>query len=354
MSQRIDQLRAALALEGVGAFLITGPVNRRYLSGFTGSAGWLLITPDEPFLLTDFRYVEQVQQQAPAFTLVECEDLVESLAELLGKLGITEVAVEAGHTTLHEQRRREERMPNVTWSPTNGVVERIRAVKEPAELRVIERAVALADEAFTYILDRLVGRTELEVAFDLEFFMRRNGAERLAFASIVASGASGALPHAVPSERRIEKGMLVTLDFGAVVEGYCSDMTRTVGVGPLDERQRDVYNLVLMAQEAGLKGVRPGRLGKEVDADARAVIEAAGYGDHFGHGLGHGVGMEVHEDPPRLSKRGEATLRPGMVTSVEPGVYIPDWGGVRIEDLVVVTENGCRVLTQSSKELVEL
>lgn len=354
MIERLKKLRPTFEQESVGAFLVTAPVNRRYMSGFTGSAGWLLITRDEPFVLTDFRYVEQVQQQAPMFSLVECEDLVESLSPLLGKLGIDRVAIEAAHTTVNEQTRREKAMPNVTWVPTVGVIEQIRATKDDDELERIEKAVALADQAFTYILDRLLGRSEREVALDLEFYMRQEGAERLAFPSIVASGPAGALPHAVPTERVIEKGRFVTLDFGAVVDGYCSDMTRTVGIGPLDARHREVYDLVLKAQEVGLRAVRPGRIGKEVDAEARQVIDAGGYGEYFGHGLGHGVGIEVHEDPPRLSKRGEARLVPGMVTSVEPGVYLPEWGGVRIEDLVVVTDDGCRVLTKSSKELMEL
>lgn len=353
-ADRCAKARACLAREGADALLVTSRINRWYLSGFSGSAGWLLLTGQDAYALVDFRYSQQVREQAPGFTPVEGDDLMEALEGLVKRLGLRRIAFEAAHSTVKDQARREELMPGVEWVPTTGVVEEIRAVKEPGELARIERAVALADEAFTYILDRLVGRTEREVALDLELFLRRAGASQAAFPFIVASGPNGAMPHAVPTERVIQRGDLVTLDFGAVVDGYCSDITRTVGVGPLTPKQREIYALVLEAQQAGIAAVRPGRLGKEVDADARRVIEAAGYGENFGHGLGHGLGMEVHEDPPRLSRRGQARLVPNMVTSVEPGVYIPGWGGVRIEDLVVVTEEGCRVLTRAPKELLEL
>ena len=352
--KRVAALRERLDGLEADAFLVTSRINRMYLSGFSGSAGWLLLSRARAYALIDFRYREQVKQQAPSFEPVEGDDFAESLAKLVKEEGLGRVAFEAAHTSVKDQNRREEMLPQVRWVPTSGVIEEIRAVKEPEELARIERAVALADEAFTYITGRLAGRSEKEVALDLEFFLRRNGAQALAFPSIVASGPQGALPHAVPTDRVIGRGDLVTLDFGAYLDGYCSDMTRTVGIGPLTARQREVYDVVLRAQRAGLEAVRPGRLGKEVDADARAVIEAAGFGKNFGHGLGHGVGMEVQEDPPRLSRRGEARLVPGMVTSVEPGIYIAGWGGVRIEDLVVVTEEGCRVLTRSPKELLEL
>ena len=348
---RIAKLRNRLAEYEADAFLVTGAVNRRYISGFTGSAGWLVITSDQAFLLTDFRYVQQVKRQAPDFTLIEGIDPLDSLGELLSEIQAERVAFETEHTTVKDQTKREQHLPAVTWVPTERVVEWLRITKDDEELREIERAVAVADDAFTYIVDRLTGRTEREVAFDLEMYMRKLGAERLSFPSIVASGPQGALPHAVPSDRTIGPGDLVTLDFGAVVNGYCSDMTRTVAVGRVDERQRELYALVKAAQERGVTAVRAGRLGNEVDAEARRLIDQAGYVEYFGHGLGHGVGLEIHESP-RLSKRGEDRLAPGMVTSVEPGIYIPEWGGIRIEDLVVVEDDGCRVLTRSPKELI--
>lgn len=354
MSSRLKRLRALLAEHEIDAFVTSSPANRLYLTGFTGSAGTVVVGREEAYFLTDFRYVEQAKAQAPAFTLVRYDDPVESLGEVLSDMGAKRVAYESEHLSVASFQRMQEKIKDVTWKPVRRWVERLRAVKEPAELEAIQRAVDLADRAFDYIIQRLKGRTEREVALDLEFFMRKEGAWKLAFDSIIASGPNGALPHARPSDRVIEEGDLVTLDFGCVLDGYCSDMTRTVAVGKSDERQREIYRLVLEAQETGVAAVRPGKTGKEVDAEARRVIADAGYGDYFGHGLGHGVGIEVHEAPPVLSKRGEDPLEAGMVTSVEPGIYIPGWGGIRIEDLVVVTDDGCRVLTRSPKELIHV
>lgn len=352
LNERIERLRGRL--EDVDAFVVSSPANRRYLTGFTGSAGTVVVGREEAYLLVDFRYVEQAKAQAQGVSVVHYDDVHKSLGEILAKLKAKKVAFEAAHATVAAVRKLEEKIPGVTWTPVEDWVEELRAVKDAKELKAIQAAVDLADRAFAYILDRIRGRTEREIAFDLEFFMRREGAAKLAFDTIVASGPNGALPHASPTDRVVQDGDLVTLDFGAVVDGYCSDMTRTVAVGKADDRQREIYQLVLEAQRAGLAAVRPGRTGKEVDAEARAVIERAGHGEHFGHGLGHGVGLEIHERPPVLSKAGEWVLKEGMVTSVEPGVYIPGWGGVRIEDLVVVTAEGCRVLTRSPKELIQV
>lgn len=353
MSERIERVRERLRELGLEALVVASAVNRRYLSGFTGTAGILVVGLEEVELLTDFRYTEQAGKQAPGARVVEVADALEGLKASLERLGVRRAGYESHHLTVKAFREWQERVP-VEWAPVDALVEVIRGRKEPREIERIETAVALADRAFEYICARLRGRTEKEVALDLEFFMRKEGAERLAFPTIVASGPNGSLPHAVPTDRVIGDGDLVTLDFGAVVDGYCSDMTRTVAVGKADGRQREIYALVLEAQQRGIAATRPGRLGKEVDAEARRVIEEAGHGERFGHGLGHGVGLEIHEEFPRLSKRGEVRLEPGMVTSVEPGVYIPGWGGVRIEDLVVVEEGGCRVLTRSTKELIEV
>lgn len=354
MTERIDRLRERLAKEGVDALVIDSPYNRRYLTGFTGSAGAVVVGRNAVHLITDFRYFDQVRAQAPTVELVESESILGGLARLLDEQRLYErVAFEAEHVSVKVQRERQERLAGCEWAPTVGWVEEVRIVKDAGEVAAIRRAVHVADQAFTYIVDRLKGRSERAIALDLEFFMRKEGAERLAFASIVASGPHGALPHAAPSDRVVGTGDLVTLDFGCVVDGYCSDMTRTVAVGKADAKQRDVYELVLAAQEAGVKAVRAGRTGQEVDAEARRVIDDGGYGDRFGHGLGHGVGLEIHEEP-RLKKASETVLELGMVTSVEPGIYISDWGGVRIEDLVLVTEDGCLVLTQSPKGLIEV
>lgn len=353
VNQRIQRLRERFGSE-VDAFVTSSPANRRYLTGFTGSAGTAVVGREDAYLLVDFRYVEQAKAQAQGVHVVHYDDVHKSLGEVLTNLKAKRVAYEAAHVSVAGMKRLEEKLPEVAWTPVEDWVEELRAIKEPGEIEAIQRAVDLADRAFTYIVERLRGRTEREIALDLEFFMRREGAKKLAFDTIVASGPNGALPHASPGERVVSDGDLVTLDFGAVVDGYCSDITRTVAVGKVDERQREIYQLVLEAQAVGLAAVRPGRTGKEVDAEARTVIERAGHGEHFGHGLGHGVGLEVHERPPVLSKVGEAVLKEGMVTSVEPGVYIPGWGGVRIEDLVVVTREGCRVLTRSPKELIQV
>lgn len=354
MTERIGRLREVLEKEAVDALFLDSPHNRRYLTGFTGSSGVVVVCGDAVYLITDFRYYDQVEREAPHVELVRAKNLLDSLVSLIEeRKELQKIAFEADRLSVKTFRALEERLPGRTLVASSGWVDTLRAVKEPQEIAAIERAVEIADRAFEYILGRIKGRSEREIAFDLEFFMRREGAERLSFPPIVASGPNGALPHAVPSDRVVGEGDLVTLDFGCVAGGYCSDMTRTVAVGRADAKQREIYELVRKAQVAGVEAVRAGRTGKEVDAVARGIIEEAGYGERFGHGLGHGVGLEIHE-APRLAPTGEAALEPGMVTSVEPGVYVSGWGGVRIEDLVVVGEEGCRVLTRSPKDLIEV
>jgi len=352
MKARIEQVRARFAEEGIEALVVTGAANRRYLSGFTGSAGTLLITPAEALLLTDFRYVEQATMQAPDFQVVRYDDLYKTLGERLQPFAGRRVGFEAEHVTVAQMEKLRE-AASVEWVPTRMLVEKVRAIKDASELALIQAAVDLADRCFEHILPQLKpGVTEREIAWRMEKFMRENGADGLAFQTIVASGPNGALPHARPTDRPLAAGEFVTLDFGCVWKGYCSDITRTVFLGEPTAKHRELYELVLRAQKAGIAAVRPGRSGREVDAVSREIIAQAGYGDAFGHGLGHGLGLEVHEEIPRLSTRSETVLAPGMVTSVEPGVYLPGWGGIRIEDLVVVTEDGCQILTKSHKELV--
>lgn len=352
---RIEAVRTRLAEEQLDALLVQSAVNRRYLSGFTGSAGALVISRKAAWILVDFRYVEQAAQQAPNFNQVQFSNLNSSLATLLSENDLRRVGFEAGHLTVKGYAQLKDDVPDVEWVATEQWIEQARGCKDESELQSMQRAIDLADDAWEYIQTLLEpGRTEREIALELEFFMRRNGAERLAFDPIVASGPNGSLPHAVPTDRALQSGDLVTLDFGCVLDGYCSDMTRTIAIGKAEPKVKELYELVLAAQMAGLAAVGPGKTGREVDAVARQVIADAGYGEYFGHGLGHGIGLEVHEEFPRLSPRGEVVLQPGMVCSVEPGVYLPGWGGIRIEDLVVVTENGCRVLTRSDKQYREL
>jgi Xaa-Pro aminopeptidase len=372
--------------DGPDLLVLTNPVNLRYITGFTGTNGLALIAAAEggpKLFFTDFRYETQSAAQVPElFERQICKiDLAEALAgELSPRENSTEEGVEGGRegvepprTNLAElfagggrlgfeegamtvkRHTRLRELLNASWElvPCGGLVEELREVKQPAELARIRAASELADAALREVLEAgLVGCSEREVAIDLELRMRRLGATGSSFPSIVAAGPHGALPHAEPRDEPIPRDALVTIDWGAVLDGYCSDCTRTYATGErLPEGAREVYELVLAAQLAGLAAVRPGLNGKEVDEVAREMIEAAGHGEHFGHGLGHGVGLEVHEGPRLSRTAGEQPLRAGTVVTVEPGIYIPGRYGVRIEDLVAVTDSGPLVLTGLAKEL---
>lgn len=354
---RVEKLRARLRERDLDAFFCLQPENRRYLSGFTGTTGMVVVTAGGAHFLTDFRYVEQAERQAQGFTVHRVQEqnaYTQVLGEILRREGARRVGFESDFLTVDGHARYAKELEGVELVPAAGMVEAIRQVKEPDEIEAIRRAAALADAAFEHVLTFLrPGVTEREVALELEFFMKRNGATALAFDTIVASGPRSSLPHGVASDRVIGRGELVTLDFGCVVDGYCSDMTRTVAVGEPDEKQREIYRIVLEAQARGLEAARPGVPGKDVDAACRDYIAARGYGDNFGHTTGHGVGLAVHEGP-RLSSKAEEALVPGNVVTVEPGIYLPGWGGVRIEDLVVITENGCEILSRSPKALTVL
>lgn len=349
---RLGRLRAKLPEKGVDGILVFGLENMRYFSGFTGDSGALLITSRDAILLTDFRYVEAARQEAPAFQVVQYQDLLETLPQIVSELAVGSLAYEGNVLTVRRFQRLQEVLPGIGWVEQDGLMETLRAIKEEAEVARMQEAARIGDEAFSYLLDRLrPGRTEKEVALELECYLKKHS-EGPAFPSIVASGPRGALPHALPGGKEIRRGELVVLDFGAVVDGYRSDMTRTVAVGEADEKARAIYEIVRQAQLAALAAVRPGPTGREVDAVARELITQAGYGEQFGHGLGHGVGLAIHEDPPRLSPRSEGRLEENMAVTVEPGIYLPGYGGVRIEDLVFVTSNGARRLTLSPKELI--
>jgi Xaa-Pro aminopeptidase len=351
---RVERLTDLLADEEVDVLLVTELVNVRYLTGYDGSNGIALIGPRTRAFATDFRYVEQAAEQVhPSFARARASlDLLESVTDLI-PAGEVALGFDDVHMPVRQYERLRELLPTrVELVPAGGLVERIRAVKEPEEVKRIRTAAQLADASFERIIrDGLIGRTERDVAVALEHDMRERGARRPSFDSIIAAGPHGALPHAHPRDVPIRTGELVVIDWGAELDGYCSDCTRTVAAGAPGEEAREVYELVLSAQLAGLKDVRPGRLGRDVDAVAREVIDVAGHGEHFGHGLGHGVGLEVHEGP-RLSQRSEDRLAPGNVVTVEPGVYLPGRLGVRIEDLVLVTEDGAEVLNGLSKRLL--
>jgi Xaa-Pro aminopeptidase len=359
---RAERLSAELEERQVDLLLVTTPVDVRYLAGFTGSNGVALMAggggggeAGSHRFLTDFRYSTQSAEQVPEVFAREivAGDMLAAVATALaeggGRLGYDEA-----HLTVKAHRRLTELLGQA-WElvPCTGVVERLRAIKEPAEISRIRAAAELADEALRDTLEAgIVGRSERDVAIDLELRMRRLGADAPSFSSIVAAGANGALPHAEPRDTEIPRDVLVTIDWGALHEGYCSDCTRTYATGErLPELARETYETVLRAQERGLAAVRAGPTGREVDAVAREVIEQAGQGAHFGHGLGHGVGMEVHEGPRLSQTAGDEPLRAGHVVTVEPGIYIPGRLGVRIEDLVVVGAEGQEVLTSLPKEL---
>jgi Xaa-Pro aminopeptidase len=351
---RIERLVEAIRAAELDALLVSNLVNVRYLTGYTGSNGLALVGPQTLAFLTDFRYVEQAAAEVdPAFERREVpRNLLEGVEQALPG-GELRLGFEAAHLAVAQHEKLRELLPaRVELAPSTRLVEELRAVKEPAEVERIRAACRLADEALEALLARgLAGRSERELALALEWEMRTRGARRASFEPIVAAGPHGALPHATPRERAIAHGELVVIDWGAELDGYCSDCTRTLAAGELpDEDAREVYELVARAQRAGLEAVRAGAGAREVDGAARRLIEDGGHGEHFGHGLGHGVGLEVHEGPT-LNAHSEDTLRAGHVVSVEPGVYLPGRLGVRIEDLVLVTESGCEILTSLEKAL---
>lgn len=352
--ERLTRLRQCLEKEGLDAFLVTHPDNRRYLSGFTGSAGTLLITHTDAFLLTDFRYVEQSKAQAPLFDVRQYKEMAETLADIVKLCGVKRIGFESDHVT-HAQYEELKTKVEAEWVPTKDVVSRLRWVKDANEIACIRKAAEIADAALAEILPKIKpGVTEKELALELEFAMKRRGAEALAFDTILAGGPNGALPHAKPTDRPLQSGDFLVIDFGAVWQGYRSDMTRTFAIGEVSDKQREIYEITLKAQLAALEAVRPGKTGAEIDAIARDIITEAGYGDNFGHGLGHGVGLAIHEGPTLSWRAVDHVLEPGMLVTIEPGIYLPGWGGVRIEDLVVVTDDGCEILTKTSKELQSL
>lgn len=352
---RLARLRGTMAASGLEALLVTYSHNRKYLSGFTGSAGMLLLTANNSWLLTDFRYMTQAAEQASGFELIEhASKPIDTVRELLASSGIDKLAFEQEHVTYADYALWKRQLGAIALQPASGLVEQIRLIKDEDELAIHQEAADLADRTFQFALGIIrPGITELEVALEMETFMRKGGASGPSFETIVASGERSALPHGVASERVIGKDEFVKLDFGAYYKGYCSDLTRTVVIGRASDRHREIYNIVLEAQLHALANLRPGMTGREADALARDIIEKHGYGDHFGHSLGHGIGLEIHE-LPRLSKVSDSILTPGMTVTVEPGIYIPGFGGVRIEDDVVITDTGIKILTSSPKELVEL
>jgi Xaa-Pro aminopeptidase len=352
--QRTEKLKKLIPLQSSEAVIISKPSNIFYLSGFKGE-GLLYISDNLSAVVTDFRYVEQAQKESPGWRVESIHTGVDhfKVASSLEN-GIKKVYLEDDFVTLKQYRRMEECFDKAQLASLNGIPEKMRTIKDESEIAAIRKACSISCEAFDYILSFIKeGKTEREISLALNFKMYELGAEDMAFSTIVASGPNGSLPHAVPSERVIKKGDFITLDFGAKYASYCSDMTRTVAVGEVSDKLKEIYSISLKAQEECQKALRPGKSCKEVDSLAREIIGDAGYGEYFGHGLGHGVGIDIHEEP-LLSPNAQGLLQPGHVVTVEPGIYLPGLGGVRIENTCLITENGFEPLVTSPKELIIL
>lgn len=352
--EKIKNIRRVLEDENLDAILITKPENRRYMTGFTGTAGVAIISLNDAVFITDFRYTEQAGEQVKHFNVVEHKQAMhKEINSQLEKMNVKRVGFEKNHLSFATYEQYKQAI-NAELIPTNQVVEKLRMYKTEEELAIMKKAAQIADDAYAHIQKYIKpGVKEIDIANELEFFMRKQGATSSSFDMIVASGYRSALPHGVASEKEIQSGELVTLDYGALYQGYCSDITRTLAVGDISDQLKEIYQIVLEAQLRGINGIKPGMTGKEADALTRDYITEKGYGEYFGHSTGHGLGMEVHEGPS-LSYISETVLEPGMVVTVEPGIYVPQVGGCRIEDDIVITKTGNERLTKSTKELIIL
>ncbi|MEB7734556.1 M24 family metallopeptidase [Mammaliicoccus sciuri] len=350
---KINKLREVMNEKGLEAVVILSPYNRRYLSGFTGTSGSLLITQDKSLLITDFRYIQQANYQAQDFEVINQEGpMLSKINDLIKEGQYKNVGVESHLITYNEYQALN--TDAVELSSIESVIETIRMVKDEFEIKLIQKAADIVDETYEHILKWVKpGMTENEVNNEMEMFMRSKGATCSSFDTIVASGHRGALPHGVASNKVIEEGDMITLDFGALYEGYVSDVTRTFAIGQPKEEMKKIYNIVLEAQLTALEQIKPGMTGKEADTIARDIIKSYGYGEQFGHSLGHGIGLEVHEGPA-LSQKSDIVLEENMCITLEPGIYVDGLGGVRIEDDVLVTKNGLQRFTKSSKDLIIL
>jgi len=343
--------RQCLERVGCDLLLVTNLSNIRYLTGFTGSEALLVLSPNDGWFLTDSRYTSQAADEVSGANVVEFSNKLESLVTLLKESGAAKVAFEAGSMSVATWQELCGKLPGAEFVPTDVEFGALRTVKDAGELAILEAVAGMASRALLKILDRVrPGARECDVAWALEVAMREEGAEGKSFDFIVASGERGALPHGRASEKELRAGELVTIDYGAICRGYCSDETVTVCLGEPDDKQREVYETVLAAQTLAIDAARPGMALKELDSVARTHIVKKGYGHYFGHGLGHGVGIDIHEHPT-VSPRSSTLLEEGMVFTVEPGIYIPDWGGVRIEDTVVLEGGRARRITRVPKEL---
>ncbi|MDI6602116.1 MAG: Xaa-Pro peptidase family protein [Thermoanaerobacteraceae bacterium] len=348
---RIERLRDGLQEKGIDAALIFEPHNMYYMTGFTGGEGCAVITDNRAYLVTDFRYIEQAENESPDFEVVRVDNQANELSGFINSLSIKTAGFEEGFVSYSLYTDLKSKLEGIELVPLNGLIEDIRQVKDEEEIERISRAQSLAEEALNHVKGLIKpGITEKEVAIELEMYIKKKGSSSLSFETIVASGVRSSLPHGRASDKVIEDGDFVTIDFGIMWDRYCSDMTRTYIVGKVSDKQKEIYNVVLEAQMTALEGMKAGMTGVEADKLARDVIEKYGYGEYFGHGLGHGVGLQVHE-LPQVNKRGVKPLLENSVVTCEPGIYVPGLGGVRIEDLLVVKNNGILNLTHIDKKL---
>lgn len=352
--KRIERVRELMKDWEIDGLLVYSPYNLRYLSNFTGTTGYALITLDKAFFVTDARYTEQAKNQAADFEVCEHKQgWIPFMKDILLKEDVQSLGFEADHITVSTLEILEEEFLT-RLVPTSGIVETLREVKDEEELSIIRKACSISDAAFLHILNFIKpGKTEIEVANELDFFMRKQGAKGVSFDTIVASGYRSAMPHGVASEKEIQMNELVTLDFGCYYQGYASDMTRTIAVGDPGDLLKEIYDITLQAQLKVIEAAAPGKTGKELDLIARDYIQSKGYGDKFVHSTGHGLGLEVHESPS-VHRLAEQAFVTGNVITDEPGIYLPGIGGVRIEDDLIITDTGCEVIQKVTKEFIVL
>jgi len=350
-TERISRLRALIERLDLDGVLVTSSSNVRYISGFTGSEGTCLVTKKEAMFFTDSRYTIQAGDETEGFEVHTFLEKAPYISEHIRKLGLTRLGMESVYMPYGEWRNYSEAFKPIEIAPLQKEIDHLRMIKEPEEIELIREAIAISEKAFLKAVAQIKpGAVEKDVALTLEFEQKRSGASGVPFEIIIASGYRGALPHGIASDKKIEKGEMVVIDFGAVYQGYCSDQTCTLGVGAIDDEAREIYRIVLDAQRKAIDAAKPGMDVVDLDKTARDHIEAKGYGKLFGHGLGHGLGLDVHEDP-RISRLGKGVIEKGMIFSIEPGIYIEGRLGIRIEDLVLATDHGVEVLTTLDKRL---
>lgn len=355
LRKRLETIRSKIKENEIDGILITKRENYTYLSGFTGSSAYLVITSDSADLITDFRYIEQATKQAPLFNIIKYKGNVAiEINNALKRNNVEKLGFESIDLTYDKYEDYSSKFEVKELIPLKNIIESIRMIKDSEELQFIKKAVEIADGAFLNVLPLIKpGILETEVSAEIEYFMKKQGAQGSSFQTIVASGARSAMPHGVASNKEIKNGDVIIMDYGAIYQGYCSDITRTIFLGKPDEKMTKIYDIVLRAQKEALNGAHKGLKGREIDSIAREIINNSGYEKNFGHGLGHGVGLEIHEEP-RFAPSDDNTMENGMVVTVEPGIYVEGYGGVRIEDMIVIKDDQPEILTRATKELIVL